>query len=89
MKQFRTLDDVDVRGKDVRSEPALVNALPTPARDLIREFDDDGDGPGPTFAGDFECRVHREPGVGELDLQRRAARRERRRHRRDPHRRAA
>ena len=54
--------DVTVRGRDLRGEPSLVAALPTPARDLIHEFDDDGDGPGPDFAGDFVCRVHREPG---------------------------
>ena len=54
--------DVKVRGTDVHNEPALVAALPTPARDVVHAFDDDGSGPRPTFAGDFLCHVHREPG---------------------------
>ena len=54
--------DVDVSGKDIHSEPALIAALPPEAAEVIRNFDDDGPGPDPVFAGDFACRVRREPG---------------------------
>jgi AsmA-like C-terminal region len=55
--------DVEVSGKGIHSEPALIEALPPEAREVIAEFDDDGDGPNPVFQGDFLCRVKREPGA--------------------------
>ena len=55
--------DVSVTGRDVHSEPALLDALPHDARQVIDAFDDDGPGPRPTFRGDFACHVRREPGA--------------------------
>lgn len=54
--------EVDVSGNDIHSEPALLASLPPEAGQVIREFDNDGDGPNPVFEGDFVCRVRRAPG---------------------------
>lgn len=54
--------DVAVTGRNITSEPALIEAIPKEAREIVMLFDDDGASPNPRFRGDFECRVHREPG---------------------------
>ena len=53
---------IDVRGKDVRSEPAVRNALPRTVDRALHIFDPDGQGIYPRFDGDFACHIVRPQG---------------------------
>ena len=49
-------------GMQIRSEPALLSAMPPDVRIALRTFDAPGKGQFPQFLGNFVCDLHRPPG---------------------------
>lgn len=51
--------NIEVTGKNVRHEPAVIAALPPEARSALASLDAEGQGAYPTFRLDFRCDVIR------------------------------
>ncbi len=50
--------DILIRGKDLVSEPLLIESMPPQTRATVLRFDPDKTGKLPIFKGDFECSIH-------------------------------
>ncbi|MGN6504863.1 MAG: hypothetical protein ACTHM6_04805, partial [Tepidisphaeraceae bacterium] len=56
--------DIRIAGTGLVSDDRLIEAMPPPTRKAVRNFDSAHTGQLPRFAGDFDCRVHRDVGMG-------------------------
>lgn len=52
-----------IQTRGLSSEPALMRALPRVVREALRIFDAPGTGEHPWFRGNFNCLIHRPPGL--------------------------
>ena len=56
--------DLRISGQGLTSDAKLIEAMPPATRKAVRNFDSAHTGSLPKFDGDFDCRVHRDVGLG-------------------------